>query len=449
MNLKCPNCGGSVVLNPETGMMECVQCKSSINDSFSDRKTDLDIAEDILFDKEIALEFAKKDRAVKYLKNSKDNIGDNENEIGISDDDKAAYMSMNIYNCTSCGARLMINDKETSTFCAYCGQPTIVFERVSEELQPDLIIPFTVTKEVAVNLIKEKLMKGKYVPNEIKNFKIDKLRGIYIPFWLVSTKNRTAMKLSGTRTKTTGVGSGESEDKPVNLFRDMECDFDRITVDATRRLNDNISRRLEPYDMRQLKPFDIGYLSGFYADKYDVPAEEAVYMAKKRSIEFMKPEIFDSCDGVNNISIRSEDNKVNITDIEYAMLPAWFITFRYKGIIYTIVVNGQTGKVVGNVPVDKARVGAAIGILSIVVTFVTTMISLFAGNMWYDYQGSSDAKEGIDAIYCIIVPLVLFSFYIFITGISRAKAAKMDRYRFKGSSITKYVKKRQDKTWVR
>ncbi len=64
-------------------------------------------------------------------------------------------MECTIYSCTACGAELMVNEVETSTFCSYCGQPTIVFDRVTSTKKPQYILPFMVTKEEAVNLIRQ------------------------------------------------------------------------------------------------------------------------------------------------------------------------------------------------------------------------------------------------------------------------------------------------------
>ncbi len=475
MNLKCSNCGGSVVLNPETGMIECTQCKGVINAGFSVKKTDLDVSDSPL-DTYTALEFAKKDRAERYLAESKNNITRMDDMgVGIDDDiiphleeegtdsetetdtnrcvgnykSRAAYMKMDVYSCTSCGAKLMMNRKEAASFCAYCGQPTIIFERVSEEIQPDVIIPFSITREKTVSLIKEKFMGGRFVPDEIKNFEIDKLRGIYIPFWLCSTNNRCEMNLSATRTE---KRSGKNYQKPISIYRDLECQYERITVDASRRLNDSISKRLEPYDMSKLISFDMGYLSGFYADRYDVPADEAVNIAKQRSEMFIEKRIFDSCEDASNIRKKSDTKTTNITDIEYAMLPAWFITFRYKGIIYTVVVNGQTGKVIGNVPVDKIKVGIAFTFFTLLLTTVTTFLTVLGGNIWYDYLKNMEyysKSNGAEAGSYLVIGTAIISMITFITGILKARAYKQDSYRFTGNGLTKYVRKRQDKTWVR
>ena len=38
--------------------------------------------------------------------------------------------------------------------------------------------------------------------------------------------------------------------------------------------------------------------------------------------------------------------------VRYALLPVWILTTRYQNQVYTFAMNGQTGKMVGNLPID-------------------------------------------------------------------------------------------------
>ncbi|MBQ7833489.1 MAG: hypothetical protein IJ336_07940, partial [Lachnospiraceae bacterium] len=129
MICKCPNCNGAVEYNPSDEKLTCPYC----GDAFQ--------VQDVIKEQE---------------------------EETMSQE----MMSLNIYACTSCGAEISVNSTEVSTYCAYCGQPTIVFSRVSEERKPKYILPFKVTKEQAVQKIRSKMRLGFFVPSEIKNFKV-------------------------------------------------------------------------------------------------------------------------------------------------------------------------------------------------------------------------------------------------------------------------------------
>lgn len=219
MKVKCPNCMAALIFDAESGKMQCKYC----NALFS--------VEDI--------------------------------ENTTEEEQQSDTVECNIYTCTSCGAELAINGVESSTFCAYCGQPTIVFSRVSKTLKPEVIIPFHVEKEEAVEAIRSRFRQGFFIPTEVKAFEVERLHGIYIPYWLYDSYYYDKQLIKGT------VGSGKHR-RTRYFMREADCRFQKVSVDASKNLNDESSRRLEPYDMCGLKEFDIGYLSGYYSDRYDM-----------------------------------------------------------------------------------------------------------------------------------------------------------------------------------
>ena len=195
LTVKCPSCGGVVVLNPKTRQLQCTQCDSVISRGIGEENSAMTRNEDgELVDKRSYKAIQKIARIKRYITDATDTIYTLD-EINIGKDDESPrYMDMNLYECTSCGARLMVKSTETSSFCAYCGQPMILVDRVKDELEPDLIIPFGISQKRAEQLIRDRFCKGWFVPDEIKKFEIDKIRGIYIPYWLASYHVRKKLK---------------------------------------------------------------------------------------------------------------------------------------------------------------------------------------------------------------------------------------------------------------
>ena len=281
-------------------------------------------------------------------------------------DDEEETMECNIYTCTSCGAEVAINDVEASTFCSFCGQPTVVFNRIASQKKPKYIIPFSVTKERAISLIRERLNKGDYVPEAIKNFEIERVRGIYIPFWLYDIYYHDSQYLKGT------VGSGKNS-HTYYYFREADCDFTRLTLDASKQLNDESSQRLEPYETTNIKPFSLEYLSGFYADTYDVKTSQLDGLAIKRAREMFQGAVNNSIEA-HDISVLKSDPEYKIQRTDYAMFPAWFLTFRYEDVPYTLLVNGQTEKIIGGIPYDRAKVSTTFAVLAVLITMIATVV---------------------------------------------------------------------------
>lgn len=328
----CPNCGVAMEFRPDTQMLHCEFC----NSSFTPRQMaamERELA-DVLKREGLGAEPAAANSATP-----------------IAADPPASHlMQMTILRCQSCGAELAVSGTEASTFCAFCGQPTVVSDRLEGWLKPDYIIPFTVTKEDAATAIREKLSKGKFIPRKFKNFKAERLGGVYIPHYLYDVYYAddqvwTYKETHGKHTVT------------KHCRRAAECMFRDVPVDVSLHMPDGASQRLEPYNTNELKPFNAAYLSGFYSDRFDESSTKANCIAVTRASEMfderMKTELeIDYHDVTRRDSSDSVSEAINR---RYALLPAWIMTFHQGGKPYNIMVNGQTGKVSCAVPFLKAK----------------------------------------------------------------------------------------------
>lgn len=340
--------------------------------------------------------------------------------------DTPEMMEGNIYTCTSCGAELFINGVETATYCAYCGQPTVVFSRVSEELRPERIIPFSIQKEQAVAVIRDKLSHGFFVPKAIRNFEVERVRGIYIPYFLFDAHYYDYQKLRG-------VVKYEGSSRNESFIREAECEFRNLTCDASKMLNDETSQRLEPYDLNGLRPFEIGYLSGFYADRYDMNERTLKNVVRVRCKELFDNEMkMDTM--AENVRILSSQPKFELKKAQYVLLPAWFMTFRYKNEPYTILVNGQTAKVVGAVPFAKDKLAAVFVAIAVVATLLFSFLGMILFNQYVDMDGR------------LLVMAVMGIITVYSTGIASFASVMKNIKLTKAKKTASFVKERQDET---
>jgi len=300
MAVLCRNCSGKLIFEPSLQKLQCVSCGS-------------------IFDPEDVSD----ENAERHSK----------------------YYDANVYVCSHCGAEVIITGSEASTFCAYCGNPAIVFNRVSKELKPDGLIPFKITKEQALGLIRSKIKENRYIPDEIKALGPDHLKGIYIPYWVVTADFKDSLFIRG-RVKNRGRKGSHDE----YFAKVCECRFNSVPVDGSRMLSDAFSMKLEPFDFTDAKVFDEDYLSGFYSNVSDLSYQELRSSAADRCHKLLSEEVLKH---INAHSPQVEDHIAWI-DIEdgspYLLIPVWFFTFIYEGKPYTILINGQTGKVVGTFP---------------------------------------------------------------------------------------------------
>ena len=381
---QCPNCGVAMEFQPDTQDLHCEYCHSSFTLKQMERM-ERELAE--------ALAEAKigSENSTKLPAEIKE-----ENAEVVGDTDP--MMQMTILRCQSCGAELAVDGTEASTFCAFCGQATVVIDRLEGWLKPDYIIPFQVTKEEAEQKIREKVSKGRFIPWKIRHFKTERLRGIYIPFWLYDVYYADDQIWSYKKR----VGKSNVTKK---CRRAAECKFHDVPVDASKQMPDGASQRLEPYDLKGLKKFNPAYLAGFYSNRFDVMKEDATPIAVTRAGEMYdeRMQVEMGIDYPESPSMDLSRSMGEAINPRYALMPAWFLTFRQEGKPFNIMVNGQTGKVVCAMPFVKKK---AITLFVLLLLLFCIPFGLFGGYAipWMQ-NGKNEMTERI-------VFMLTFAFFI-------------------------------------
>lgn len=354
MIIKCMNCGGALKFDPVTQKMTCDFCISSFDPETVGFRPDTPVGS-----KETAATSESTPQNAEATQNYNDMFEEDEtDQLRRLKDANASYMDYNIYTCSACGAEVSINSVETATFCVYCGQPTIVLDRIVKDRAPERIIPFSITKERAVQKIHEHFNHLPFTTEEVADCTMDCVRGIYIPYWLINMDYET-------QTLHRVVHKNDKYSITSYSYNWAKTNLNNLTIDASLQLNNSIARRLDPYDFKGLKPFDVSYLSGYYADCGDVEDKELKSQADARAMALVNEEIRAKVQqnqpSASHISLQDVKFHARFNKMEYVMLPAWFMTYRYENRSYTVLVNGQTGKVVGDAPYSK-RVALIYGI---------------------------------------------------------------------------------------
>lgn len=215
MIYKCPNCNGALEYNPAEDKMQCSHCGNAY------------------------FVWELDENAVEYHENvpSQSEI-EEEKKIDFTKEhtiyDEPEFIECKIYTCSTCGAELSVSDREVSTYCAYCGQPTIVYNRVDKTQKPKYILPFKITKEEAETAIRNKLKKGFFIPSEIKKFEAERITGIYIPYFLYDITFYQKMFIKHNKTSD---------------LVEADCNFVNVCQDASKSVEDDLSYGLEPFDL--------------------------------------------------------------------------------------------------------------------------------------------------------------------------------------------------------
>lgn len=450
MVLRCANCGGVLEYSAELNKMVCSYCGSSYTiEELNEIEKAKEAEKENITEKPAETAPSNEEKRIVTgptiftLKNSSgfasDEVGDWNTILKKKNEEKAkeelrmhASVQMQIMRCTACGAELAVNGVETSTFCAYCGQATVVSDRVDEYLKPDYIIPFKVTRDAAEKTIRMHLNKGFFVPKGIKNFEVEKIRGIYVPFWLFDMQYSDRQFYKYTKKQ------GKSSVTRYEYF-EAKTVFKQLTLDASLNLNDDSSARLEPYDMRQLEEFDMAYLSGYYSDRFDVGVADITGNAVLRAGELFNEQAQMEIKHKGSKLVKN-DPDFNVWKTEYALLPAWFLSFTYDDKPFTILVNGQTGKMVGAVPYVKFK---AYAIFAVVALLLCALGIVVCTALSYFFFVDVGFDEKVTWAYTVGLPIGIF---LIANGAkNRIQALKKSLSLTTANKINKFAKERQDR----
>ena len=202
---------------------------------------------------------------------------------------------------------------------------------------------------------------------------------MYVPFWLFDSKVSASGSYQGAKDSVY-----ETDDKVVtttvvyNCEREGTMSFERIPVDGSEKMDDTFMESIEPFNYKEMVPFSTAYLTGYLADKYDVDAEAAVARADERVVKSAEGCLENTVTGYTRVTSNGDCAVIKDENaVHYAMVPVWILTTRFEGKPYTFMMNGQTGKVVGSLPIDYGKLRNYTALTFIIVTIISYFIVKF------------------------------------------------------------------------
>lgn len=365
-NYQCPKCTGPLHFSSKTGKLECEYCGSAFDPveieqlyAAKNEKAEEAFAKDEAREK--AEEAAASAETAEAAPAEQETSWDTSE---LSDDWGEDSAKLKSYNCPSCGAELICDETTAATSCPYCGNPTVVPGQFKGTLKPDSVIPFKLDKAAAIAALK-KHYKGKLLlPSAFTaGNHIEEIKGLYVPFWLFDASADADCEFEGTTSSTFTVGNERiTKTDHYAVERAGTVVFERIPADGSKKMKNEYMDSIEPYDYGDLKPFSMAYLPGYLADKYDVTAKGNAKRVEKRcnnsAIEMMEHD----ATGYESLIAKRSNVVLQRGKVTYALLPVWTLLTKWNGKNYMFMMNGQTGKLVGDLPTDKKKVWIAFGI---------------------------------------------------------------------------------------
>lgn len=336
VQFKCPNCGGSVVFDPNTQKHVCEYCMS-------------DFTEEEL-------------QQIQGLENSSEDTYTIPNE----EQQEEFNSHTNLYICDSCGAEIIADENTAASFCYYCHNPVALKGRLTGDCRPELIIPFKFTREQTLEKYKEWCGKKWFLPGDFTSqSQLEKITGLYVPFWLADCTVNAQMHGEGRIVTSHRMGDYQiTNTKVFSVERGATLEYKGVPADGSKKLDDRLMDSVEPFNYKEFVPFSMSYLSGFYADKYDVSKAEVLPRIKQRVEQGSQDVLMNDIHGYTSVVPDFRRTQIIRTNWHYTMLPVWFMTYKYNGKDYFFGMNGQTGKVTGILPVSVPKlIGFAAGLL--------------------------------------------------------------------------------------
>ena len=358
-NYQCPACTGPLHFVGGSGKLECEYCGASY-----------DVAEiEALYAEKEEKAAAAQQAAEETRQSAPPTDGSAWDTSSFSEDWGAEGDGMRAYSCPSCGAELICDENTAATSCPYCGNPTVVPGQFSGQLRPDFIIPFRLSKEDAVTALK-KHYKGKiFLPKSFtqKNH-VQEIQGIYVPFWMFDGEAEGDAHYEATCSHT--YRSGDYEVTKTEHY-------DVIPVDASSKMPDDHMDSIEPYDYQELKPFSTAYLPGFLADKFDVTVEQCRQRADQRCEGTLSSALRNTVTGYHTCTLIHDSVNLKRGKVHYALMPVWMLNTKWKGKDFLFAMNGQTGKLVGDLPVSWGRFWSLFAAIVAPLSVLGTVLAVF------------------------------------------------------------------------
>ena len=298
-------------------------------------------------------------------------------------------------NCPGCQATITFEPPDVAGKCPFCATSIVTQKSHTADptLAPSGLVPFTVGRKVALKNLRDWLafrwdwkdLKAIFLPGKLKELAQNKtLTGVYLPFWTYDAQTDSRYRgergehYYETETYTTTNADGESETKTRQVQRTrwysasgrVSRFFDDVLVPATKAISDKKLRKLWPtLAVSQLKPYSAEYLAGFKAQRYAIPVKEGFDLAKAIMIGPIRSDIRSDIGG-DEQRIHSVSTDYSQETFKHILLPVWMASYRYGGKTYQVLINAQTGNVIGDRPVATWKVALAIAIATLILIIV-------------------------------------------------------------------------------
>ena len=329
MTFKCPSCGGYLEFDPALQKFKCSYCGQELSE------------------KELQEHSSARQEAFAAEKKEQ----------------KAADTEhLRTYQCQMCGAEIVTDATTAATRCYFCHSPVVLHDRLGDDFRPDGVIPFQLDRATAEKQFMDYIQKKKFVDRGFFNgAQLEMFSGVYYPWWYADVEGEATFSGEGTRISTATTRTEITTTTRVfKVEREGKLSFRNLARKALLKADGKLADGIHPYHEDGIKPYASGFLSGFLADKRDVPQATAE-LDMTREAQKYADSMMEENHSFNSLKGETAFRPTNVR-MKYVLLPTWLLTYKggKDGVPYYYMMNGQTGKVCGKLPIDKKRLLASV-----------------------------------------------------------------------------------------
>ncbi len=332
----CPNCGSYLAFNPDLQKWKCNSCGS-------------------IFDEQTLLK-----RAAEYQQQAEQQkAAEHAHEAPAPEPAQPEQNtgSQVVYHCPACGSEIITDETTVATSCYYCHNPVVLEGKLTADMKPDQVLPFSISEEKAVDGFLKWVSKKRFVP---KGFfardQIKQMEGVYYPHFISDCIVDGTYEGEGRRSTVVDTGRDIiTTTEHYAVHRRGMITFQNVMRPALKSEDRKLSDGIHPFPLEDVKPFSGAYLAGFVAERRDMTEDEATADVESELTNYVTPLLTESVH-YNSVSGSSTASLVD-KECRYTLLPTWVLTYVKTGqkVPYYYAMNGRTGEVCGKLPLNKTK----------------------------------------------------------------------------------------------
>jgi ribosomal protein S27E len=350
----CSSCGSNLEFNPKVGQLKCPYCGRE--ESMPQTQQTI---EERSFDQFI-----------------------NTNRTQI-----AALSSQALeVECPGCRAQITFQPPDIAGQCPFCATSIVAQPHSSSPvITPEAVLPFNINAKASTALLRKWLSSRWFAPNGLKKLaQQEGMQGIYLPFWSYDCQTHSDYRgdrgdhyyTTETYTETDSEGNTETKTRTVqhtswhSVSGQVQRFFDDVLIPAVQSVNVKRLEQLEPWDLSQLVPYHSSYLSGFKAQRYQINLKNGFEVFKEKAQHQIKSDVCRDIGG-DEQRVHSISTSYSAVTFKHLLLPVWISSYRFHNKQYQVMINAQSGEVLGDRPYSiwKITVTVLAGITIVVAGF--------------------------------------------------------------------------------